>query len=146
MQHNDYNRYVPFLRYEVDFLHKTVRDFLRHNWHEYLHEKAGASFNATASLCSVTLALAKAIKTLPEREALQNQLFTMVDEIMYYTHELELRGAYYGPEQLDKLDRVMATHAEAWGSKNHWTNLRESPDVPHFFKEYGQNTFLGLSI
>lgn len=139
-------RYVPFMYYQVDFLHRTVRDFLRNNNYEYLRRKAGSEFDATASLCDITLALAKSIPASPHQESLQNPLFCTVDEIMYYSHELDIRGQYRGSAILDELDTVMITHARAWGFGKHWTNVREVPSNSKFLEEYGQNTFLGLAI
>ena len=81
---------VEFLRYKVDFLHRTVRDFLRDNYQTELREQTGAEYSALLSLCGMVLAL---VKILPVQDfrptSTLNFLFEYVDEFMYYVREFD---------------------------------------------------------
>jgi hypothetical protein len=50
---------APFLTNKVDFLHRTVRDFLQNNYLDELRRRAGDGFDAKFSLCSTIVALSK---------------------------------------------------------------------------------------
>jgi len=52
---------ICFLRYKVDFLHRTMRNFLRDNYQTELREQTGAEFSALFSLCSMQFALVKSL-------------------------------------------------------------------------------------
>jgi len=81
---------INFLRYKVDFLHRTVRDFLRDNYQTELREQTGAEYSALFSLCGMVLA---SVKILPVQDfrstSTLNFLFEHVDEFMYYVREFD---------------------------------------------------------
>lgn len=133
-----------FLKYRVDFLHRTVRDFLRDNYQDELRKRAGDRFNATASLCKIPLALAKVLPESQNFREIINPLFAIVDEMMYYTREVELRDRDSNSLVLDELDRVNAAHTG--NARNHWTNARDPPKPKGLFQEYGQCNYLALTI
>lgn len=126
---------LGILRYEVDFLHRTVRDFLRGD--------AGPDFDPSTFLCSVNIALLKSIPPSGDFQLLINPLFRLVDEAMYYAHQSEVKEDPCKSTTLDHLDEVMASHASHWGLQAHWTNLR---DTPKGFEDYAQSTFLALAV
>ncbi|KAF8242251.1 hypothetical protein K440DRAFT_639383 [Wilcoxina mikolae CBS 423.85] len=85
---SDFSGGVHFLRYKVDFLHRTVRDFLRDNYQSELREETGPEFSARFSLCKMLLALVKAAPASNFLDSL-NLLFGQVDEFMYYAREFD---------------------------------------------------------
>jgi hypothetical protein len=136
-------RGVGVLGYEVDFLHRTVRDFLQDNYINTLRNDAGDDFNPTVFLCGVNIALLKSIPVSTDPKVLINPLFRLVDEAIYYAHQSELNGEPYELSTLDELDMAMASHTSHWGTMVHWTNLR---DTLKGFHDCGQCTFLALAV
>jgi hypothetical protein len=88
--HDGDNSGVDFLRYKVDFLHRTVRDFLRDNYQTELREQTGAEYSTLLSLCGMVLALVKILPVQDFRStSTLNFLFGHVDEFMYYVREFD---------------------------------------------------------
>jgi hypothetical protein len=135
-----------FLKYKVDFLHQTVRDFLRDNYPEELRKHTADRFDARASLCKILLALIKALPVPADFRSLLNELFGLVDKLLYYAREMERNSGISNIVLLDELDRVNTIHAENAKTHSHWTNARDSPTPSDSFQEYGQCTYLALSI
>ncbi|GKZ40081.1 hypothetical protein AbraIFM66950_002273 [Aspergillus brasiliensis] len=140
------NEIDNFFRYRVDFLHRTVRDFLRDNHDGKLREGAGLTFNPTSSLCHLTLVLLKRFPVHNEFRANINRIIQLVDEILYYSHEAEKRGGPAQVELLDELDRVVSLFAKK--EQNHWTHARDPPASGSLQKytEGGNYNFLALAI
>lgn len=133
-----------FLKYQVDFLHRTVRDFLRDNYRNELRRRAGEQFNPTGSLCSILLALIKRLPLSKDFRLHLNQLFGLVDELVYYSREIELRNGSPNTSILYELDRACSIQASDLGA--HWTNARDPPTPSTTFKEYGQCNLLAFAI
>lgn len=92
---------------KVGFLHRIVRDFLRDNYQAELRKSAGAAFVPTDCLCNITLAL---FKRLPTPQGFQKHLdpfFGLVDEMMYYLRELELKTGVSNVAVLDEMDQSL---------------------------------------
>lgn len=136
-----------FFKYKVDFLHRTVRDFLRDNHQAELRKQTPQDFDAKISLCRMMLALLK-------RRPISNLFLTnlnlridLVDEFLYYEYYLEHSDK---PQPqfalLDELDRVNSLYAA--DEHHHWTNPRGMPTdgVIEIFIEGGQSSFLGLAV
>ncbi|KAL8380657.1 hypothetical protein RB595_005094 [Gaeumannomyces hyphopodioides] len=128
-----------FLWDPVDFLHRTVPDFLRDSYSDRLKRELGSAsdFNPLLSLCKVMLRLLKGLpKGRFSEEESFNRVIRLVDELLYYAHEVEKRsgndeGNRY-PEStmvalLDEVDRVNSRYAKADGVSSHWTNVRDLP-------------------
>jgi hypothetical protein len=135
-----------FLKYKVDFLHRTVRDFLRDNYRRELRKRTSEHFNERLSLCNILLALSKALPQSEDPRQQLNQSFGLVDEMMHYAREMERQSGTAHAVLLDELDRVNTVHAFANNYKSHWTNMRDSPTPAEVFREYGQCSFLALAI
>ncbi|KAF2501406.1 hypothetical protein BU16DRAFT_569487 [Lophium mytilinum] len=134
-----------FLKYKVGFLHRTVRDFLRDNYHSELRNRLSADFNARKTLCSVLIALIKALPGPTDSLDRLNQLFGLVDELLHYAREIEHQIASSNTALVNELDRVMTLHAN--DSKVHWTNSRDRIKMPSAtLRDYGQCSFLSLAI
>ncbi|KAF2194685.1 hypothetical protein K469DRAFT_734449 [Zopfia rhizophila CBS 207.26] len=137
---------TTFLKYKVDFLHRTVRDFLRDNYQEELRSRTAAHFNPTLSLCKIILALTKGLPVEATFGPIINPLFALVDEFLYYSKELERKCNESNMILLDELDRVNSVHAQTCNFKSHWTNARDPPVPSELFSEYGKCTFLALTV
>jgi hypothetical protein len=143
--HTDYSE-SAFFRTTVDFIHRTARDFLRDNHHAIFQQFVPRDFCGKETLCRMLLAMLKMHPVETFRKA-SNSLFNLVDEILYYTYELEQmsKTTSHFPI-LDEIDAVMSVHSQ--NELNHWTNGRDSPTNTRFVQwiERGQCSFLGLAI
>jgi hypothetical protein len=137
-----------FLKYKVDFLHRTVRDFLKtKEMDDFLQENTPVHFNVRVSLCNAILALIKAmpIERESDFEDNLNPLFGLVDEFMFYIQASEQESGQSRRMLLDELDRILTVHSSRGGNpRRHWTNERDIPFGP--FEEYGKKTFLAATI
>jgi hypothetical protein len=140
-----------YLSHSVDFMHRTVRDFLRDCYHDQLMGQLKAKFNPLVSLCKIHLSLLKAlpVSNFRDRKSV-NRIIGLTDEFLYYAHEAEKNSS--AEEQsmlnslLDDLDVVNSHHARS--IQNHWTHARDSPARRGFdeYREGGQCNFLALTI
>lgn len=139
-----------FLSHTVDFLHRTVRDFLQDCYYDQLREKLVSEFNSMVSLSKITLYLLKSLVISDFREwPTASLVIGLTDELLYYAHEFEKRNE--SPETslgdiLDELNKVNNHHY--CFSRNHWTNLRDSPMAVNFnqCREGGKCNFLALTV
>ena len=140
---------ATFIDYQVDFLHRTVRDFLMtKEMHQQLMQRATqghtTEWNAHRCLCHIALARAKA---LPLQDGIRpglNILFALVDELMFYAHEIEIEHKVSQAQLLEEFDRVISAYANA-DMVYHWTNARDPP-TGLYFEEANRNCFLALAI
>jgi NACHT domain/N-terminal domain on NACHT_NTPase and P-loop NTPases len=131
-----------FLRYKVDFLHRTVKDFLEgQEMQDLLKGRASVTFDARVSLCKIFLAQIKALPPRAVHSAL-NSLFALVDELMFYAGEVEYHNKEPQVALLDELDRVVSIYAS--DVDFHWTNTRDPPDG--LYDENESKTFLAQAI
>ncbi|KAI9795146.1 MAG: hypothetical protein M1816_000168 [Peltula sp. TS41687] len=98
---------ISFFKYKVDFLHRTVRDFLRDNHQTELCKQTSQAFDAKVSLCRMMLAL---LKRLPVGSKFWDKfylIFNLVHDCMCYEYYLENCD---NPQPqfalLDEVDRV----------------------------------------
>jgi hypothetical protein len=139
-----------FLLHPVDFLHRTVRDFLRDCYYEKLQRELVSDFNPLISLCSTMLFFLKSLPPLNLRHGTSaTRLIQIVDALLYYAHEAEKRDARPHPTLigvLDEVDRVNSLHGRA--TDNHWTHVRDPPTTRGFdeYREGGQCNFLALAV
>ncbi|KAK3166914.1 hypothetical protein OEA41_010039 [Lepraria neglecta] len=103
----------------VDFLHRTMRDFLRSRavrsmLGRYLEEE---SFNANTSLCRSYLAL---IKTMPVQDVKEGYILLIIkeqlDNIMRHAYQAEIEQRSSDRELLDALEPTLAESP----SRGHW--------------------------
>ncbi|XXG99970.1 hypothetical protein Hte_006311 [Hypoxylon texense] len=142
-----------FLRNAVDFMHRTVRDFLQDCYLQKLQsELKGRKYSPLQSLCNMNLFL---LKKLPEtdlsnpklRKASIHRTIGLVDELLYYAHEQErTEESSELVEILDEVDRVNCVHAGTL--RNHWTQARDSPAALGLdeYREGGNCNFLALTV
>lgn len=145
-----------FLGSPVDFLHRTVRDFLQDCYHQSLVEivTPQSSFDPLVSLCRMTLFLLKSIPNEDfRRKSSINRVIGLTDEFLYYAHEVEKRSQ--APDTadspvadlLDELDRVNCEHARSLRNR-HWTHARDLPRSRGYeeYREGGNCNFLALTV
>lgn len=127
-----------FYKYQVDFLHRTVRDFFLRTtaMDDILKPEMKASFDPALSLCRIMLALTKAIpKTTPleERSDLISQL---ADQMLGYALQLEAQHIHESKPNrqilneynlLNDLDRVNTEHMMGRRPHIHWTAAQLNP-------------------
>ncbi len=137
------------LDYQVDFLHRTVRDFLMEkDMHQELVQRATnngtTKWDAHQALCHVELARAKSLPLKDEFQLRLNVVFSLIDALMFYAHEFEIMQKTPQISLLDQLDRIISGYAEN-EMVYHWTNARDSP-AGLYFEERNHNSFLALTI
>ncbi|KAF4539915.1 uncharacterized protein LTHEOB_9727 [Lasiodiplodia theobromae] len=141
-----------FLKHRVDFLHRTVVDFLRsEDMAEEIKDLSiqdEPTFEPVVALCKISLALVKSLQ-LPQglghecNSKRLNSFFALVDQVMFYAGAAEqLRPPQPQTNILDELDRFNI--AQTKDLSVHWTNRRES--AKGLLQEYGGNSFLALAI
>lgn len=148
----------------VDFLHRTVRDFLQDCYHNNLKEKLNSNFNPSLSLCKVMLYFLKKHagnkdSDLKDANSI-NSIFSVVDQFLYYAHEAEIHDQSTNSAlitMLNEVDQVVRTiHARSRRAKftglmstgNHWTCARDSPR-PRGLDEYhegGNCNYIALTV
>ena len=147
-------KHPTYLEHPVDFLHRTVRDFLRDCYYNNLMKELAASdFNPVLSLSNMMLFLLKGLPVINIRHPESiTRLIKITDELLYYAHEVERRDP--SPEcpaalitLLDETDRVNRHHTSRCRG-NHWTHLRDSPKArgDDEYREGGKCNFLALAV
>lgn len=156
--------YPTLLDCPVDFLHRTVRDFLQDCYLKDLKARLKSSFNPSLSLCKVMLYLLKkhsgtADSGLKDADSL-NSIITVVDQLLYHAHEAETHDHNTNPAliaMLDQVDQVVRTiHARSPRGKfasllstgNHWTCARDSPRSRGLdqYREGGNCNYIALTV
>lgn len=146
---------TPVHRYRIDFLHRTVRDFLREHHQDDLRSKAPKGFDSVVFLSKLQLFYMKHMDASNFRASL-NPLIATVDELLLYAWVIDQYddAAYTAARQfelLDNLDETMSTFAAAT-ERRHWTNARDEPrdedgsDDKQPWSEGGEASFLALAI
>lgn len=141
-----------FLRNPVDFLHRTVRDFLRDCYYDQLRSEVAADFDPLVSLSNMMLFLVKSLGPIDIKDPPSiNRLFQIVDELLYYAYEAEKgqHDAFVNNHLIEVLDNLEITNnSRNFSSGNHWTNLRDSPIArgDDEYREGGNCSFLALAV
>ncbi|KAI0159875.1 hypothetical protein GGR52DRAFT_576619 [Hypoxylon sp. FL1284] len=142
-----------FLRNSVDFMHRTVRDFLQDCFYQRLQsELRDRNYSPSLSLCNISLFLLKKLSyidlsTHDLRKASMRQMIERMDELFYYAHEQEKLGESSElVDILDEADRVSSIHED--NIYNYWILAGDLPTDGHFEKcpEEGNCNFLALTV
>ncbi|KAH6879467.1 hypothetical protein B0T10DRAFT_552007 [Thelonectria olida] len=134
---------VPLLNHRVDFLHRTVRDYLTASYQQTLRRRVSDDFKTNHILCRIMLRLLKGLNV--DSNAVEMKMIavlSIVDEFLYYSRELDLMGEV-DTDLVDDVDLVVSEYCR--NHKNHWTNARPTPH-DEYFEEFGQCTFYALAI
>ncbi|KAG4269328.1 hypothetical protein FPRO04_12017 [Fusarium proliferatum] len=134
-----------FLQQPVDFLHRTVRDFLRDQYIRQLEAVLSTQFVPPISLCRIFLFfLKKQHQHNLNTKQQYNSMIGLVDELLYYAREAEKHELYKGQalspvaEILDQVDAVNSTLMKMSKTvRNHWAHARDPP-APRGLDEYNE--------
>ena len=148
--HNEHLSTPYFLLYKVDFLHRTVRDFLHtSNVYDDLKRKAASSFDARKALYRVHLAQIKAGSPYPLVEQASNDEDALLAEAIYDAYDIETHHGVSEIAHLEDLDRVMSEiDPDITRFQCHWANWffrrqdSYTPLVVHFVVE----SFLPIAV
>jgi len=134
----------------VDFLHRTVGDFLQDNYYPQLQANLKGQFSSTSALCKMCLVMLKLLPDVDFKKRLSiNEVIGITDELLYYAYETERTDPSPDSslvEVLDDVDCVNSYHAR--GARNHWTHARDTvgqrrKDV---YREGDNYSFLALTV
>jgi hypothetical protein len=147
----DPGQHPVFLSHSVDFMHRTVRDFLRDCYHDELKSQLKSDFNPFVSLCKIYLAFLKGVTFDNFGDCGSvNKIIGLTDEFLYYAHEAEMTVTLLEETALhallDALDVVNSHHAR--NVRGHWRKARDSPTKRGHdeYKEGSNYNFLALAI
>lgn len=106
---------------EVDFLHRTVRDFFRLEAPEdWIARRLPPNFNPTHLLCKALLAQAKTMGVNLRQDA--RNLFRLVDDMMRYAYYLEIDLETPPTILLDNLSHTISQHIQACNKLLLWND------------------------
>ncbi|KAL7755640.1 hypothetical protein ACKLNR_014167 [Fusarium oxysporum f. sp. zingiberi] len=128
------------LQFQVDFLHRTVRDFFLNTtvMSDIMKQRSTVDFDPRLSLCRIMLGLSKAMYQQAPASRLYDEVFTCVHSLMYYARQIEEShigmcesDEPYGSNDelvkvfaiLDDLDRAHSRRFEYLGY--HWMNIKD---------------------
>ena len=98
----------PFFDYQVEFLHRTVRDFCRvrgiHNW---MASRTPKGFNLNELLCQGLFAHIKTVPLRAIHSYKNGPLLSLADDFFHFAHETETDLGYSQTFLLDELSRVI---------------------------------------
>jgi hypothetical protein len=123
---------------KVQFLHRTVRDYLAQDpiWSKQLDQTKGSDFSPHIALVRSYIIQLKAIVPSWLRERLLKAALIAME----YAYHADLLTKNANVALLDELDRTMASHAESWYDIDYWTNLRTTKSP------FGYETFFSLAV
>lgn len=141
---NIYDDSDLFFKYQVDFLHKTVRDFLKTtHMREMLTSWAPKDFEPKTSLCKALLAQLKSLPMNSQYLSKYEDVFEVIEDLIKNARAIELERGIADTALLDEVDSVMSIHFEEY--RTHWTNRMDS-GMSHIFGEYGEKDFLAFAV
>ena len=101
----------PFFQYEVDFLHRTVKDFFQVNdVQRFITSRIPETFNYCTLLCHALLAQIKVAPIEMHHFTHTGELSDLVDDLTHYAYEAETQTARPNVELLDELSNAIRVH------------------------------------
>ncbi|KAF2628007.1 hypothetical protein BU25DRAFT_410635 [Macroventuria anomochaeta] len=134
-----------FMRARVEFLHRSVRDFLlQDDITRMLHERIKCAFDPRTSLCRIQVAL---IKSLPMEQGYATQARTiskLSNAFVSYARSAELYNDTADVDLNDELDRYLTGHTQVLDK--HWTGqpMSEQSHKTHPFLRFALSQGLYL--
>ena len=97
-----------FFQYEVDFLHRTVKDFFQLNdVQRFITSRVPETFNYCTLLCHALLAQIKAIPIEMNHFTRSGELSDLVDDLVHFARQAETQTARPNVELLDQLSNTI---------------------------------------
>ena len=106
---DDLSKSVPsFYGYQVDFLHRTVRDFLHlKEISKWVLGNVSCGFNVDQSLCAAFLAQVKTISVQNHNIQRDGQFSCLVDDMLHYARRMEFRTNTSPTQLLDSFHEAV---------------------------------------
>ena len=100
-----------FLRYKIDFLHLTVKDFLTNsNMQRFLRSRTSPDFDANVTLCRAALAQVKLIPHDTKVKHSFGRIQSLALMVLHHAYEVEICNGTSEIAVLDELQRVLSVH------------------------------------
>jgi hypothetical protein len=103
-----------FFHYRVNFLHRTVRDFLMSkDMFALLESRVARNFDPRLSLCKIFLKIFKTSvwRLTKNYDTTIKDLSSLMQELLYFAHEVELYSGSPATDLLDEFDRFACDHS-----------------------------------
>ena len=98
----------PLFQYEVDFLHRTVKDFFRVNdIQTFIASRLPKTFNSSELLCHAFLAQIKVASIESEPTDQVTEMSDLIDDLMHYAREAETQTGHPNIILLDELSNTL---------------------------------------
>jgi hypothetical protein len=111
---NSEARNGAILDYQVDFIHRTVRDFLMtSDMHKKLQSQIPKKFDPGIYLCKLMLAFVKAMEPHRNGRYSNGEYDQLIYEMLYYAREAEIHDRVSEVALLDELHRDLIAHRDA---------------------------------
>ena len=99
-----------FLDYQVDFLHRTVRDFFHARYmYDWVKANAFEEFNCDLSVCASFVAQIKTASLSPSTQAEARTLSDLAIGMAHYAHRIEIRTGIAPTALLDSLFKLIVS-------------------------------------
>ncbi|KAI0535893.1 hypothetical protein GGR58DRAFT_421940 [Xylaria digitata] len=126
-------------QYEVDFLHRTVKDFLQEHYVGELRALVSTEFNVSACLSHLTFMLIEQVQ-LSRASMPDDSLGFLINRLMYYIRDMQdaeerKQQPPYHFKLLDTFDSMMGRLLDLSGATNHgntytsWVQLVSGEDI-----------------
>lgn len=133
----------PLFQYEVDFLHRTVKDFFQVNHIQtFIASRIPETFNYCSLLCHAFLAQIKVASVKMHHFGHAGELSDLIDDMVHYAHEAEAQTAHSSIVFLDELSNAVQVHRDSlWvgGSMTYYPV--QDPSMRRFCQ-----SFLGFAV
>ncbi|MCJ1458829.1 hypothetical protein MMC28_009203 [Mycoblastus sanguinarius] len=140
----------PFFEYEVNVLHRTVRDFFRvEDVQAIIVGRTLKNFNPNGLLCQAFLAQIKSVPLKPEQLIGSGPLSDLVDDMTHYAADFQWQSGLAPTALLDKLSHTMAEQTKLRGPvffSNPKQLDRSLRQIRHSFLGYAVQKDLGLYV
>lgn len=134
-------------RYRVDFLHRTVHDFLQsEDMKELLWKFLPESFDVNLVMLKVSLAL---LKTWPQSEedlAKPGQLQDLLDDAIHFACQIEMTTGTTESELLDELKNTMEEYSDQFQCRICWHSESQNFNVPYVQNSRSCDSFMEFAI
>jgi len=118
---------ILFSAYKVDFLHRTVRDFLTtKHIQDTLSQMVSPTFRLGSVLCRAFLAQIKSLPVNEEHLLAAPPIIDLVRDMIYYAREAETQDEIPQTEQLDELASVFSSYTRTFSRVSRVVQLSDS--------------------
>lgn len=136
----------PFFEYEVEFLHRTVKDFFQvSDVQGFIASRIPETFNSCALLCHAFLAQIKVAPIELHHFNQPGELSDLVDDLAHYAHQVETQTASPIIELLDELSEVIRVHRNSLRKQRSDGSMTEPVLIDPSMSRLCQS-FLGFAV